>query len=468
MIRCALALFALCAVLCCGVADAACYQWQAEANGACEGDLASVGSCYCATYSGTHAGDFSAGGSPSASGQTATFDCLNEDGSVYGFPGNTAVAVAGSCPSSAVCGFDMQYVAGAGTSGDVCLNGCAYNVANSPSRNALITGAPSGGTLSVLQGLNSTCSGSTSGVTPIAPVASGASSEACAAASGTTVCLQTSANGVGTDTLNGTFSVVPGNIASGTCVGTGAGLACAGASPTAPPAPDNGVSSGVPATPVAVVTDNGQTVALYTPAQVSASKGAVLSGTATAVGAGQPCPASGYAASSVCAGAAGTGLGASGVGLASGVCTGSTCDCLAGSICDDMASGGGDCSAAPTCSGDSVLCTAVQQAWLARCPIDTPEGLASAIANDGTPSSVAIGNYGMDLSSALSTASGLPTSDAATCPAPLTVTVAGQSITIDLFSQMCVFAGDISAIILAVAFLISGRIVAGGLLGRTV
>ena len=381
----------------------------------------------------------------------------------------------GDCPLSNNCSAGLNYFAlpsfvPSGSS--ICgSDSCSYTAAPSNSlRQGLVQGDPS--VLQVMINSGNSCTSTGANPAPIAAVPANAASNACTAGGGAaSLCMNTAANGLGSETVNGTMNVIPGNLSQNQCVSAGGagGVYCAGGGtnsaptpPTSPPAPDNGTTQGTTANPVATVTDNGQTVYVFSPAQVAGSKGGVVSSNPTGTGSG--CPASAVASGALCSG---TGSG-SGSGTASGACSGSTCSCDAGAICDDLASGGGDCSAPPSCSGDTVLCNAVGQAWAARCPQDTPAMLASVIAADGT--SAVLGNYQHDVSSSFNETNGLPTSDSGTCPAPLTITMPGTStaINLDIWAKLCVFAGDIAWVIMAVAYMIGGRITAGALLGRTV
>lgn len=178
---------------------------------------------------------------------------------------------------------------------------------------------------------------------------------------------------------------------------------------------------------------------------------------------------------------------------------------------DNIATGGGDCNAPPQCSGDGIQCAQLYQLWRLNCKSATVTGdptvcaaaytcngdsvqcaqvallrknacegvtsgdgsfgagdkanlqaIKDAITGDGealvdpeVPWSEAVSGEGESWSSGLGGGS---------CPAPIadTVTVAGYSATIEFsFGPLCEFAIYLQAVVLAMASVLSGYIIAG-------
>lgn len=389
-------------------------------------------------------------------------------GSCYGqnFAAVPTAESGSTCPVNG-CGTSgrLAKIFGQGTAGSagssICgSDGCSYTQTGTGSNGMIVNCG--GGPCWLAYGLSTgtTCSAGPTQVQP--PPAPGQPDSLCVKSTGGVACITTDADGntggqVNNDALN-PLNVVPGGCALYSDGSSACEPASGASAVTSPPAPDNG-TPGTPASAAAVYTAaGGRSENYYTAAATGNSASAV---------AGQ---------GSVSGGAVGgTGSGASGVGSGSGSCTVASgasvavCDCTAGPECNDAASGGSDCSAPPACVGDTVSCNEDMQEWKARCPdlSETASSLGAALAGDGSPS--AIWSSSVDISSALSTTNGpFGSSSGATCPAPLSVTVMGQSLSFDLFSKLCDFATTFQYVVLFVGWAIAGRIMLGAVATRGV
>jgi hypothetical protein len=248
---------------------------------------------------------------------------------------------------------------------------------------------------------------------------------------------------INNDVLN-PLNIIPGTCASFSDGSSACELADGASALTDPPAPG---ASGVAATPAATFTSGGRTVGYFTAAQNASSVDPVVTtGAGSKTGGGVNNP------SSVDAG--------SGSG-----------DCLAGPECNDAASGGEDCTAPPSCSGDEVSCNALMQAWKARCPVvaeNSASTLLGLLAADGSPSATWSSSVDVGSTVGLSDTGGPFATGSGTCPAPSNITIGGQTLSIDLFSQMCAFASAIQWVIIAIGWVVASRIAIGAIVRQGV
>ena len=318
---------------------------------------------------------------------------------------------------------------------------CSYTAAPSNAmRKGLVMGDPS--VLQVMIASGQACTSTTGAPTPVATVTPGVRTSACTGGGTSSLCMGTSASGVGTEIVNGTLTVVPSMIQAGTCGATGGGgLACqpqVGATvDQSPPAPDNGVTAGVTATPIAQITEGPNSVNVYSPSQVAASKAPTQSGTGLTTGKGAPV-------------GSGTGTGTGAAGDGSGASASSA----------DAASGGGDCTAPPSCSGDAIDCAILNQAWLDRCASTDPSAVASATALGSGEIPLSITS---DQSAVLTSTGVLPTGNGS-CPEPITLTFFGNAVSVNFWQYLCLWAANMSSVVMIGAFLVGIRIWIGALL----
>jgi hypothetical protein len=126
---------------------------------------------------------------------------------------------------------------------------------------------------------------------------------------------------------------------------------------------------------------------------------------------------------------------------------------------DDMASGGEECTAPPTCSGQQIQCMQVMQAWRARCPSQwTDEEVMAAFNFSDAEKGLEAGpNDGTFLADDLDDTAFIAGAACPTAPS-FTVTVAGQSKTIDLdpiWEPACFMAEKFAPFVVAMAYFAS-------------
>lgn len=145
------------------------------------------------------------------------------------------------------------------------------------------------------------------------------------------------------------------------------------------------------------------------------------------------------------------------------------------------ASGGGDCSAPPVCTGNQVQCMQVQQAWADRCSQRWDEDAngqpnwtkvsssdSAPYATTDTPLSSVTGTVGDGRAQGdpgITDLSGLDTSGLGagnTCPPLPTFTMFGSTITLGDQTFFCNWLSVIRAIVLLAAAFISARVLASG------
>lgn len=118
---------------------------------------------------------------------------------------------------------------------------------------------------------------------------------------------------------------------------------------------------------------------------------------------------------------------------------------------DDSAGGGTTCDAEPTCDGDPIQCVLLNQQWRTRCPdVQTSEAVQAAMgATAGELDGSALFSAPQDLSTAWSEDGGIAVG---ACPAPLNISVMGQSIGLDVWSAGCDMATLFAPIVMAMAY----------------
>jgi hypothetical protein len=351
------------------------------------------------------------------------------------------------------------------SAGLICVAGCSY--ANG-STAMVITGSSASGGMSLIGSAVATgaaCSGG-SGNTPALSVSN------CMESGGTTLCHQANGNvaTVNNDIVNPSAQPPPGSCSS---YADGA-VECNRGTGGTFSVIQGPTTSGSLDTPTAVVTTSADTVDYFSPAQVAASAtpvGTVNGGTVS----GNPAGTTGTGSASVaCTPSAsgvtpvvtcmGTSLGSPG-GVGTGTSTSGTAACPPGQTCTgvtDSLTGGTDCVTPPACvDTDPVQCGIVNQEWLFRCESSTDADVASAIGtvtgpvNTVVDSSTALSENGTATLNAINPSGG-------ECPAPLSVTIAGKSLTLDIFSQVCTFAGYLAFVIMSIAYMAAGRIMFQG------
>lgn len=195
--------------------------------------------------------------------------------------------------------------------------------------------------------------------------------------------------------------------------------------PATPPAPDTGVA-GVIATPVASIVNNTVTANVYNSTTVAGSSG----GTATA-------------------GSSGATTGTTpGTGTASTPGTGT-------------ASGGDTCGVAPSCTGDAIQCMVVKQQWLSRCNHGTEAERTSAMAAAGVTPSDVLPETEVQVSQITPLSGSLVSS----CPPPLSLSIMGQSVNLDLSGPTCSALGMLRPVVLLIAWLSAAFILGGAVRG---
>jgi len=202
---------------------------------------------------------------------------------------------------------------------------------------------------------------------------------------------------------------------------------CPGSAPS-PPVPDNG-TAGVPATPSDTITvtndDNSTTNYNYY--------------NSTVVGTSSRDP--------------GTGSGTGGSGTVGP--GGDAVDPNEGS-----ASGGVTCDSEPACSGDPIQCAILKQQWRTRC-VETPteaEALGAIEATEGEidGTSLQAGEVDVTTLNATGTLSG-------SCPVPLSISVMGQNLSLDIWSAACDMAVLFAPFVMAMGYFLSAMLFIKGL-----
>ena len=218
-----------------------------------------------------------------------------------------------------------------------------------------------------------------------------------------------------------------------------------------PPSPDSG-TAGTPALPTAIVQGGGKTIAYYTAAQIATSTVGVASK-------GSPTGTAGGSNTSTSASSTATGPGIT------GDCPpGQTCQGTGGTGVTDGISGGQDCNTPPACTDtDPVLCGIANQAWLMRCENVTDAQIATAIGTTGVIGASVAGDFSSPVNESTSPLGSVAVGG--TCPAPVAMTVMGNTITIDFFSALCSFAGYIGFAVLGCAYLVAARLMFGAVAG---
>jgi hypothetical protein len=320
-------------------------------------------------------------------------------------------------------------------------DGCSYQaLPSNANRQGLVNGDPT--VLQVMTSTGNACTATAGAPVSAATVTNGKASSACTSDNGNTLCIQTSAAGLASETVNGS-TVLPSFMAPNTCVSmTGGGVACEAptgqATVPAPPGPDNG-TAGTAADPVATIVEGGQTIQTFSAAAVAHSSKPSVTGSGKGSGGGA----------------------GSGTGNPDG-----SAPCPPGQTCGstDSNSGGLDCSAPPTCTDtDPNLCGIMNQVWLERCATFTPTQLATAV---GDPTDGGhVQSTTVDASTV--TSETLLTGGLGQCPAPVTFVMFGKTVTYDLWSGLCRFAGYISFALLTVAYMVAARVFFVGVTANT-
>ncbi len=141
--------------------------------------------------------------------------------------------------------------------------------------------------------------------------------------------------------------------------------------------------------------------------------------------------------------------------------------CTAGEVCNDSASGGYDCNAAPSCAGDTVLCNIDFQAWHAQCPGHMPNHGADADYLAGRLQAGASGTWtdedDSDLSSKLDASGFLANSGACQVFDPIDVAFGGSTAHIDWSGGgWCLVSQAIGSLLLALAYFRAFQIISRG------
>jgi hypothetical protein len=241
----------------------------------------------------------------------------------------------------------------------------------------------------------------------------------CVGIQGGSACVAYERDALNCGTVNGE-SLCLGKVPDGKCLFIGgSGVAC-DSSAGSPPAPDDGVTPGTPATPVAQietrdaqgnVTNN---YSVYSQTQINNSTSGVTGSYADSSGTGQ-----------------GEGDGGSpGTGSSSG-----------------------SCAVEPSCEGDPIQCAILRQSWLSRCYDPVADAEAGALV--GGPAGV--GSEIVEIGSLETDVFG---SESSTCPADQEITVFGAVLALP-WSFACQLAGYMRPLILLMAYLQSAYIVFG-------
>lgn len=120
-------------------------------------------------------------------------------------------------------------------------------------------------------------------------------------------------------------------------------------------------------------------------------------------------------------------------------------------VSDDSASGGATCDVAPTCSGDPIQCALLTQQWKTRCPDTlTDAELLSGI--EATAAEVGTEAGPNDATVELSGVTGGTIWGGGSCPAPINVSVMGQSMSLDVWQRGCEMALLFAPFVLAMGY----------------
>ena len=436
-----------------------CLVWFAGGNGPFA-DAASACASYGSVY---HSYSFTAGGdvtgaSPSESeGCTATASSGGAPVTDFAFVDSQAGPCPNNCSSPAGT-YDIippgNAVAAAGST--ACgSNNCSFIMGPASTARTVIARTSTG---TMVQQSATTDGSSCDGSNTSADIPSiggkldaGTPVDDCTALGGVTTCVTQNSTGTYCGTYNGDY-VCLGAQPNGSCVtykSGGASCTVVSATAVAPGAPDSG-TAGTPAIPAEQVTGpTGQTVDYYSAAQVAGStKGVSTTGVGT----------TGSVTGSTGSGATGSVAGAAS-GTASTTCPpGQTCTGTADSFSD-----GGNCVTPPAClDTDPVLCGIANEEWLFRCESVASSDLQNAIGTVTGPQ-----NTSVDVSASVSetgtaTVNAIVVTGDSQCPQPITITVMGKSIQLDLFSYMCQFFTQMSVFVMAVAYMLSVRVMFTG------
>lgn len=362
--------------------------------------------------------------------------------------GTTSATNNASCP---VAGSKEDVFTQWAATGSVCgADGCLYTASNPSFR---VNSPPGTHYLTSMLSAGQICSSSQS-TTPTdtgggaAPNPSVQPAPACQAGStGVIGCDAQGPAGAGCGEFNGDYVCVQG-IGAGQCVSfASGGVACTSSAAPEPtgPAPNNG-TPGVAPTASGQVTYNTTTVNYYSASVVAGSSTAP-----TTTGATNGGYATGTGSTGGGSGSTGDGKGNAGTECGNGT-TKSGTDCTS-----DGVSGGSTCTSPPVCTGDAVQCDQDFQSWHTRCATEGESDLVAAIGST-TPAS----GTTVDATGLIST-SGPVSGDAGVCPAAPTVSINGRTLTLDWFTHLCEFAGYISVVVLALGYLVAGRVFITGL-----
>ena len=122
---------------------------------------------------------------------------------------------------------------------------------------------------------------------------------------------------------------------------------------------------------------------------------------------------------------------------------------------DNSAGGGGTCGAAPTCSGDGILCGILYQQWRTRCDAQEFNSPPSVHANGDDTSQVRQSGGTTDLLIAL----GSPGSGGGSCPEPPTFAAFGATYELPFTDVLCPLFAIIGPLIVVGAYVAAARIV---------
>ncbi len=407
-----------------------CGAHEAQCNNNCSGSVT------CTTWSLT-GGGFSS--FPSVNAYNGTVPCSPTGSTCPGgnltMTFNVAVSALAACPICPASGSVENVFTQSGVTGTVCgSDGCLYTagtpifIANSPPGTHYNQTVVSSG-----QACNQSLP--TVPSSTVVPTATSGAGSCQVGSGGTVACDAQPTLGAGCGTFNGD-QVCVGAIPAGSCVAyPSGGVACVSTAAPQPggPAPNNG-TPGVAAAPVGQVIYNTTTVNYYSSSAVAVSSAVPV--THAPVG-------SGTAVGGAAGGVAAAGSGDNGTQCGNGVTSNGVGGCVGDSVV-----GGSDCVSPPVCSGDAVQCDQDFQAWHTRCSTDSDSDLATALGTVTRPVSTE-----MDVSTLISETAGPATVAAGSCPAPPSVSIEGHTVSLNLFVQLCTFAGYISYFVLAVGYL---------------
>lgn len=290
--------------------------------------------------------------------------------------------------------------------------------------------------------LDSPCDGATTPPDDTPPELSDpeipAPSERCTTNGEAEYCVSTGNSPDGNDAqcgfLNDSWICLPATPQNGCQAVSGGGVVC-DPNANAPPAPDNG-TNGVEATPdgtIEAAAANGNTTNTYNYFDndtVNNSSGGVVTGN---VPAGNDQNGDGFTDGDEEEGPQGS------------------------------ASGGQTCDAEPTCEGDAIACAALAQAWRARCPDEFIEhdmqSETGTLAYTEGFEGIDGGAEEVELDEAFTGTGGWWGSTA--CPAPLNISVMGQSLNLDIWQGGCTMAANFAPFVMGIAYLLAGFLIIG-------